>query len=283
MALTPQSDPTPIIGQQPASGTSVPLERWEDLSRLLNETAAAHQRLGRALKEWFTIDPAACAEFDELSRLLSDLQDWAMRTQQVPVSTITDQFHRVVSDLARTQGKHVRWQTHGTDTAMDRGVLRQLADSLMQLIRNALDHGIEFPEERVRAGKRTEGTIRLRAMELDSDVVISVTDDGRGIERNRGRPWVKRRKEGEELWMTFQPGFRPGVTDVSGRGVGLDRVRTNVDAVHGRVEVQSHAGAGTEFRIVVPINTPVLRGGGGRAVVSRLRACAFHVSSHRPA
>ena len=87
-----------------------------------------------------------------------------MRTQLVPVSTITDRLHQVVSDLARAQGKQVRWQAHGTDTELDQGVLHQLSDSLMQLVRNAVDHGIEPPEERVRADKRAEGTIRLRAM-----------------------------------------------------------------------------------------------------------------------
>ena len=181
--------------------------------------------MGRALSEQFNVDPMTLTEFNEQSQLLRDLQDCALQNQLVPISTITDRLHQVVSDLTRAQGKHVRWQAHGTDTELDRGVLDQLSDSLLHLVRNAADHGIESPDQRVQAGKRAEGSIRLRAVRRDSDVVISVTDDGRGI-------------------------------DGSESGGGLDRFRASVEAVHGRVEVHSYPGAGTEFRIIVPVNPP---------------------------
>ena len=100
------------------------------------------------LQDRFKIDPATCTEFNEQSRLLNVLQDRAMRTQMVPVSTITDQLQRAVRDLARAQGKDIRWEAQGTDTELDRGVLHQLSDSLIHLVRNAVDHGIELPDER---------------------------------------------------------------------------------------------------------------------------------------
>jgi two-component system, chemotaxis family, sensor kinase CheA len=251
-----------------AAVISVPLERLDELTRLVGETASAHLRIGRMLKDRFKIDPATSTEFNELSRLLNDLQDRAMRTQMVPVSTITDQLHRAVRDLSRAQGKNVRWEARGTDTELDRGVLHQLSDSLVHLVRNAVDHGIELPEERQRVGKDAQATVRLHAMQLGSEVIIAVTDDGRGIDVASVTYQADRRgidtdgmTEEELLGLTFQAGLSttPFVTDVSGRGVGLDVVRTNVESAHGRIEVRSESGVGTEFRIIVPITTAVLR------------------------
>ena len=109
------------------------------------------------LNDRFEVDPATCSEFNELSRVLNDLQDRAMRTQMVPVSTITDQLQRAVRDLARAQGKDIRWEVRGTDTELDRGVLHQLSDSLLHLVRNAVDHGIEPPTSAQAAGKPHAG------------------------------------------------------------------------------------------------------------------------------
>ena len=131
----------------------VPMERLDELIRLVGEAASAHLRVGRMLKDRFNIDPASCTEFNELSRVLNDLQDRAMRTQMVPVATITDQLHRAVRDLSRAQGKDIRWEVEGTDTELDRGVLHQLSDSLLHLVRNAVDHGIE-PPDRAPAGRQ---------------------------------------------------------------------------------------------------------------------------------
>ena len=252
----------------PGAVIRVPIERLEELTRLVGETASAHLRIGRMLKDRFKVDPATCAEFNQQSRLLNDLQDRAMRTQMVPVATVTDQLQRAVRDLARAQGKDIRWEAQGTDTELDRGVLHQLSDSLMHLVRNAVDHGIELPDERQRSGKPAQATIRLHAMQLGSEVIIAVTDDGRGIDVDSVTQQAERRgidtdgmTDQEILGLTLQPGLSTAafVTDVSGRGVGLDVVRTNVESAHGRVEVRSDPGAGSEFRIIVPITTAVLR------------------------
>ena len=220
------------------------------------------------LKDRFGVDPASAAEFNELSRSLNDLQERAIRTRMVPVATITDKLQRAVRDLSRAQGKTIRWDARGTDTELDRGVLNQLSDSLLHLVRNAVDHGIEQPARREAAGKPAHGTVRLHAMQLGSEVIIAVTDDGNGTDVERVREQAGRQgididgmSEEEVLQLTFRSGLSTTafVTDVSGRGVGLDVVRTNVEAARGRVEIRSQLGEGTEFRIVVPITLAVLR------------------------
>ena len=250
-----------------AGAIMVPVERLEELIRLVGETASAHLRIG-AMLDKLSIDPRSCPEFNDLNRSISVLQDRVMRTQLVPVSTVIPQLHRAVRDLGRAQGKDVRWETRGTETEMDRGVLSQLADSLLHLVRNAVDHGIETPEERLAAGKPRQATLRLHAMQLGSEVIIAVTDDGRGvdvaaigIEATRRGIDTEAMTENELLRLAFTAGLTTTrfVTDVSGRGVGLDVVRTNVEAVQGRVELRSELGSGVEFRIIVPITVAVMR------------------------
>jgi two-component system chemotaxis sensor kinase CheA len=246
----------------------VPMERLDEMVRLIGESASAHLRVGRMLKDSFGLDAASNAEFNELSRSLNGLQDRAMRARMVPLATVTDKLQRAVRDLSRAQGKEVRWEVRGGDTELDRGVLTQLSDSLLHLVRNAVDHGIKPAAERTAAGKPAEGNVRLHAMQLGSEVIIAITDDGDGIDLARVREQAARQGVGTQdmsdedaLQLVFHSGLSTStfVTDVSGRGVGLDVVRTNVEAARGRVEVRSRPGAGTEFRIIVPITLAVLR------------------------
>jgi two-component system chemotaxis sensor kinase CheA len=245
----------------------VPLERLDELIRLVGESATAHLRVGRLLWERLGLAPSAIPEFSELSRTLNDLQERTMRTRMVPVATMTDQLHRAVRDLARTLGKEVVWEVRGGETELDRGVLRQLSDSLLHLVRNAVDHGVETAEERVAAGKPPQARIVLHAMQLGSEVVIAVTDDGGGIDVSRVRSQAERQgmetaglSDEEALQLVFRSGLStaPFVSDVSGRGVGLDVVEASVGAARGRIEVRSVAGQGTEFRLIVPISLAVL-------------------------
>jgi two-component system chemotaxis sensor kinase CheA len=263
----------------------VPLERLDELSRLVSESASAHLRVGRMLSDRFGTDPASISEFNELSRALNDLQDRAMRTQMVAVATITDSLQRTVRDLARSQGKNIRWDARGTDTELDRGVLHQLSDSLIHLVRNAVDHGIESPEERAAAGKPAQATIRLHAMQLGSEVIIAVTDDGRGVDLGRVREEAARHGIGTDglsdedvIALTLRSGMSTAafVTDVSGRGVGLDVVRANVEAARGRVEVRSQPGVGAEFRVIVPITLAVLR-----CLLVESGGCRYALPFHR--
>src|SRR2546423_56836 len=187
----------PAIGDRRASSATagvhdagvvmVPLERLDELIRLVGESAAGHLRMGRLLWERLGLEPTGIPEFSELSRTLNDLQERTMRTRMVPVATMTDQLHRAVRDLARTLGKDVAWEVRGGDTELDRSVLRQLSDSLLHLVRNAVDHGVETPEERLAAGKPPQARILLSAMQVGSEGVIAVTDDGHGIDGDRVR------------------------------------------------------------------------------------------------
>jgi two-component system chemotaxis sensor kinase CheA len=277
-SVPPQRTPPPAPAPAAPSGAvrqtdaatvvMVPIERLDEMVRLIGETASAHLRVGRMMKDRFGLDPASTTEFNELSRSLNALQDRAMRTRMVPLTTITDKLQRAVRDLARAQGKAVLWDVRGGDTELDRGVLHHLSDSLLHLVRNAVDHAIEPEPARLAAGKSATGSVRLHAMQLGSEVIIAVTDDGEGIDIERVRREAVRQgvdtdgmTDDDVLQLVFRPGLSTTtfVSDVSGRGVGLDVVRSNVEAARGRVEVRSQPGVGTEFRVIVPITLAVLR------------------------
>ena len=241
----------------------VPVRRLDELVRLVGESAAAQLRVGRLLSERLGDVPHSVDEYRDLARVLQDLQQQAMRARMVTFGTIAQPLRRAVRDIARATGKDVRWELTGEETELDRHVLEQLRDPLVALVRNAVDHGIETPGERVEAGKEPAGTVRVHAMQIGSDVVISVADDGRGVDVARVRAAAPGRGFSDEqaLAAIFEPGLSTAdaVTGVSGRGVGLDAVREAVDALRGRVEVHSSVGLGSEFRISVPVTLAVLR------------------------
>ncbi|HEX7168432.1 MAG TPA: hybrid sensor histidine kinase/response regulator [Acidimicrobiales bacterium] len=267
---TEQTSPPPSSPSRApadAEAVRVPLGRLDDLIRLVGESAAAHLRVGRMISQRLEVDPSTIDEVRELSLLLNDLQERAMRARMVPVMTITDMLHRAVRDVARVTGKEVRWDVRGEDTELDRGVLQQLSDPLLHLVRNAVDHGIEPPDVREAAGKPPQATVRFHAMQLGSEVILTVTDDGRGIDVDRVREEAARAGDDtsgltdeEMAYLVFRSGMSTAafVSDISGRGVGLDVVRSNVEAVRGRVEIRTEPGAGTEFRVIVPITLAVL-------------------------
>jgi two-component system chemotaxis sensor kinase CheA len=250
-----------------AETVSVPIDRLDELVRLVGESAAAHLRVSRLVSERLGLQADTLAEFRDLSRVLNDLQERTMRARMVPVATITDSLHRAVRDLARALDKEVRWEVRGAETELDRGMLQQLAQPLMHLVRNAVDHGIETPAERRAAGKPAQASLVLHAMQLGSEVIITVTDDGRGIDVDRVREQAMARgddvsatSDAEAVFLIFRSGLSTArrTTDVSGRGVGLDVVRSSVVDVRGRIDVRSEPGGGTEFRIIVPITLAVL-------------------------
>ncbi len=246
----------------------VPVHRIDDLVRLIGEASAATLRLGSALLERLERDPSGLAEYRDLVRSLNELQELALHARMIPVMSLAPRLRRAVRDLAHETGKEVRFETRGEDAEIDRGVLERLADPLLHLVRNAVDHGIETPDERRLQGKPVEGTIRLHAMQLGSEVVIAVSDDGRGIDVGRVRETAGRTDSSAlemddeaALYLIFRSGLSTAtrVTRLSGRGVGLDAVRASLNAVRGRIEVRSDPGLGTEFRIAVPITMATLR------------------------
>ncbi|MEO8779968.1 MAG: chemotaxis protein CheA, partial [Rhodanobacter sp.] len=208
----------------------------------------------------------------ELDRVTNDLQGAAMGMRMQPVSRLFQRFPRIVRDLARQLGKDVELVLEGEDTALDRSLVEALADPLIHLLRNALDHGVGMPGEREQAGKPRKGRICLSASQRGEHIVISVSDDGRGMD-----PVVLRRKavekrlissaqaarlsEDESHELIFRPGFSTAaaVSEISGRGVGMDVVKTRVAELGGTLRVESQLGHGSKLELTVPLTLAVLR------------------------
>jgi two-component system, chemotaxis family, sensor kinase CheA len=245
----------------------VPVARIDELNRLVGEVSAAQLRVGHVVGSELHRDPDVITEYRELTKVINRLQEVTERTRMVPVGTLGAILHRTIRDTARALGKNVRWELIGDDVEVDRGVLEQLASPLLHLVRNSVGHGIESAAERLAAGKPEEAVVRLHATQVGSRVVITISDDGAGINVAAVRAAAARRgldveglNEDQSLHLIFHTGVSTAttLTETSGRGVGLDVVRTAVEAVHGEVQVVNHPGAGAEFRIVVPITLTVV-------------------------
>jgi two-component system chemotaxis sensor kinase CheA len=217
----------------------------------------------------------AAANFPELARRLdsvtADLRETVMQARMQPVGNLFGKFPRMVRDLARACGRDVRIEFAGQETGLDKSLLEAIKDPLTHAVRNAVDHGIESPTDRVLAGKPAEGCVRLKAFHQSGSVVIEVADDGAGIPMERVREKAIERNlvtteqaagmsEREVLQLIFLPGFSTAaaVTTVSGRGVGMDVVRANVEKVGGSVEIESRRGEGTTLRLRVPLTLAIV-------------------------
>jgi two-component system chemotaxis sensor kinase CheA len=210
---------------------------------------------------------------DRISHISADLQDTVMSVRMMPIRTVFQRFPRMIRDLARAENKLVQLIISGEETELDKTVLEQLGDPLIHLVRNAIDHGVEPPDDRRAAGKPDLGTIGLRVSREGSFVVIEVSDDGRGMDpavlREKavekgildGAAAAKLTREGS-FDLIFLPGFSTAakVTNISGRGVGMDVVRSNVRQLHGTVVVDSERGKGTSFVIKLPASLMVSKG-----------------------
>jgi two-component system chemotaxis sensor kinase CheA len=206
----------------------------------------------------------------QLERNTRDLQESVMSIRMLPISFVFSRFPRVVRDLSSKLGKQVELKMFGETTELDKGLIEKIADPLTHLIRNSLDHGIELPDVRAAAGKSPTGTITLRAAHQGGNIVIEVGDDGGGLSRQK--ILAKARERGfqvseqmtdQEVWMLiFEAGFSTAdvVTDVSGRGVGMDVVRRNIQAMGGRVEIESMTGVGTRMTVRLPLTLAILDG-----------------------
>ncbi len=230
---------------------------------------------------------SADSGFAPLSRRLdmvtADLREAVMKARMQPVSHVFSKFPRMVRDLTQQLGKRVRLEMEGQETELDKSLLEAIKDPLTHSVRNAIDHGIEAPELRGGAGKPAEGLLKLRAYQDGSHVVVEVVDDGGGIRVERvldkaiERKLVTREKaaqmsERELLQLIFLPGFSTAaaITNVSGRGVGMDVVRNNVEKSGGKVEIESHAGKGTTLRLRIPLTLAIIP-----ALIVRSRGQSF--------
>jgi two-component system chemotaxis sensor kinase CheA len=269
----------------------IDVSRLDDLMNLVGELVAQKTRLLRQsgqLHDRLGDDPIA-REAEEgaqqFSRIAGQLQDQVTGLRMLPIETVFNRFPRVVRDVAAKLGKEVTLIVEGKETELDRSVLEEIGDPLGHLIRNSLDHGIELPEDRIAAGKPAEGQLRLNARHADGMIVITVEDDGKGMDPNVLRQKAVDKElitaeaaaamsDQEALGIIFLPGFSTAVrvTDVSGRGVGMDVVRTNIERIGGRVEIRSVLGEGTRITLSLPLTLAII---GAMLVRSGSRVCCL--------
>jgi two-component system chemotaxis sensor kinase CheA len=217
-------------------------------------------------------DPNLASPSQQLNLLTSELQEEVMRTRMQPISSVFDKFPRVVRDVAMACGKQVLIEMEGKGTELDRSLIEAIKDPLTHIVRNSVDHGIEMPDVRIARGKRPEGRLKLSASHEGGQVLVEISDDGAGIDPARIKNKAIERgvitaqqaahmTDGEILNLVFLPGFSTAekVTNLSGRGVGMDVVKTNIDRVNGTVDLQSYLGKGTTIKIKIPLTLAIVR------------------------
>lgn len=243
--------------------------RIDSLINLVGELVISGARVGQLIGGTRSVEVGE--ETDRLNRIINEIRDDTMRLRMVPIGGIFVRFNRVVHDLSQEMGKRVILEVHGKEAELDKTVIEKITDPLTHIIRNALDHGIEKSEERVKNGKPAEGHIKLDAYHEGGEVVIEVKDDGQGLNRHRiHRRAVERGlvdentvlSDNEIFRLIFEPGFSTAekVSHVSGRGVGLDVVKKNIESLRGSVEIESVDGEGSLFRIRLPLTLATIDG-----------------------
>jgi two-component system chemotaxis sensor kinase CheA len=266
--------PAPTAAEATADTVRVDFRRLDQLLELVGEAMIArsqlvdaHDRLGAVAAGAEALDDLE-RTIDSLGKSLRGLQESLVETRLLPVSTVFRRYPRAVRDLAREFGKSVRLVTAGDDTTIDKAIIDRLGDPLLHLVRNAVAHGIESPAERRKAGKPEEAVVGLRAQQLCDRVVVSVSDDGHGLDESRiaarGRELgydIDRLSPDEIQGLIFQPGFSTarGVSTLSGRGVGLDVVASTVEQLGGTISLQNEPGHGATFHLDLPLTLAVIK------------------------
>ncbi|MDH5552550.1 MAG: chemotaxis protein CheA [Nitrosomonas sp.] len=260
-----------VANSAETSSIRVSTEKVDQLINLVGELVITQAMLAQTASE---VDPVIFEKLvsgmNQLERNTRDLQESVMSIRMLPISFVFSRFPRVVRDLASKLNKKIELKQVGEGTELDKGLIEKIADPLTHLIRNSLDHGVEMPDVRVAAGKPAQGTITLRAFHQGGSIVIEVGDDGAGL--NREKILAKAKERGipvhdgmpdSEVWMLiFEAGFSTAavVTDVSGRGVGMDVVKRNISAMGGRVDIESALGVGTRISVRLPLTLAILDG-----------------------
>jgi two-component system, chemotaxis family, sensor kinase CheA len=260
------------LAQGTENSLRVDASRIDVVLNLVGEMIIGKSMLQRAIAEFdkkHQKDPLRAKLVDALSfqsRVLGELQKSVMKIRMVAVDQLFRRFPRVVRDVARLRSKDITLEIAGQNTNLDKSILDSLADPISHLVRNAADHGVEPPAERIAAGKQPQGKIRLDAYHDGDQVVIKISDDGRGLDRDKivrraldrailTREEASRLNDAEILQLIFAPGLSTAdeVTEISGRGVGMDVVKTAVESLKGSIQVESEAGKGTTIRLLVPL------------------------------
>jgi len=262
----PSAAPSAPVGITPT--IRVDLEKLDRLVNLVGELVITQAMLAQRL---LNCGLASINELSDLDHLTRELQDSAMSIRAQPIGSVFNRVPRIVRELQASTGKRVRLEVEGETTELDKTVVERIGEPLTHLIRNAVDHGLESPEERIAAGKDPEGRVRLSAEHKSGRIVICVADDGHGIDRDRvfakaverGLVLPDAKLSDEEIEnLIFAPGFSTAATvsNISGRGVGLDVVRRNVQSLGGRITISSRPGEGSTFTMSLPLTLAILDG-----------------------
>ncbi len=270
--LEPVADAVPTQSGASAAAVAeasvrVDVELLDTLVRLVGELVLTRNQIVQQAAG----DPEQARTAQRLNVVASELQESVMLTRMQPIGQAWTKFPRIVRDLAAQLGKDVRLETTGQETELDRSLLDAIKDPLTHLVRNAIDHGVEAPAVRTAAGKAAQGVLSLRAHHESGQVVVEVSDDGAGLDAARigevavargvvSSTDVSRMSDRELVELIFRPGFSTAaaVTNVSGRGVGMDVVRTNIERIGGVVDVSSRPGRGTTFRVRIPLTLAII-------------------------
>ncbi|CAB5515718.1 Chemotaxis protein CheA [Achromobacter anxifer] len=261
----------PAHADKESTSIRVGVEKVDQVINLVGELVITQAMLAQTAS---TLDPVLHDRLlngmEQLERNARDLQEAVMSIRMMPMDYVFSRFPRLVRDIASKMGKQIELQTHGRATELDKSLIERIIDPLTHLVRNSLDHGIETPEKRVAAGKDPVGQLVLSAQHNGGNIVIEVSDDGGGLNRDKilkkaiaqGLP-VNENSPDDEIWqLIFAPGFSTAekVTDISGRGVGMDVVRRNIQDMGGHVQLSCEPGNGTTTRIVLPLTLAILDG-----------------------
>ncbi|NNU51460.1 chemotaxis protein CheA [Rhizobium sp. WYCCWR 11279] len=273
--------PAAVSQAKAAENVRVPAERLDELMDRVGELVIAQSRLSQLASA--STDIALRSVSEEIERLSGELRDTMMVLRMVPVATLFSRFRRLVHDLARETGKVIELVTEGESTEVDKTVIERLADPLVHLVRNSIDHGLEMPADRLASGKTEAGTVTLSARQAGGEVIIAIKDDGRGINRERVRAKAESSgliqpgqplSDAELLQLIFAPGFSTAaaITNLSGRGVGMDVVKKTVEALRGAIDIVSVPGQGSEVSLRIPLTLAIIDGllvrvGSGRYVI----------------
>jgi two-component system chemotaxis sensor kinase CheA len=257
----------------PASTSSETVRVDRDrLDKMINQIGELVIGTSMVEQDWSRFHPdMESAALVQLGKIVRDLQEMSLSLRMVPIAASFQKMTRIVRDLSHRLGKQIHLETEGEDTELDKTVVDQIGDPLLHMVRNSVDHGIELPEERIAAGKSPEGTICLKAYHQGGNFIIEIQDDGKGLDRDRIlRKAIERgivsendNLSDEDIYgLIFEAGFSTAeqVTDVSGRGVGMDVVRRNVEALQGSISIRSQKGKGCRMIVRLPLTLAILDG-----------------------
>ena len=257
----------------------IDVERLDNLMNAIGELVIDRTRMvqiNRVLEDRFKGDPTIAdlgSTFAHTSRLIGDIQEEVMKARMVPIGTVFNSLPRMIRDLSQSLGKPLEFTMGGQETEIDRTVVESIRDPLVHLLRNGLDHGLETPDERRSAGKPEKGSLKLSAYQEQGQIIITVIDDGKGIDPERikasavkkglySEEAVARMSDSEAIDLIFAPGMstKEETTEVSGRGVGMDIVKTNIEKVRGSIGVETEIGTGSKFIIKLPLTLAIIQG-----------------------